>query len=100
MTPAAGTKLVRESEIEAYLDRQVRKAGGITRKWVCPGRIGVPDRIVICKGHVEFVEVKSPTGKTTVLQEKGHAALRAHGVGVYVVSTKEEVDLYVEGLGK
>lgn len=38
---------VRENKVEKYLDEQVTKLGGITRKWVSPGRDGVPDRIVI-----------------------------------------------------
>ena len=92
MTPAQGTKLVRESEIEAYLDLATRRAGGITRKFTCPGRSGVPDRIVILCGYVMFVEVKAPNGKLTALQEREHQVLRENGAVVTTVYSREGVD--------
>ena len=49
---------VRENKVEKYLDAEVNRLGGITRKWVSPGRDGVPDRIIILNGHICFVEVK------------------------------------------
>jgi len=43
---------VRENKVEKYLDKEVSKIGGITRKWVCPGRDGVPDRICFINADV------------------------------------------------
>ena len=86
---------VREAEVEEYLDLCVRRAGGITRKFVSPGRTGVPDRIVLFCGRVEFVEVKAPGGRLSAVQVREIARLRAHGTDVYVVSSREEVEAYV-----
>lgn len=89
---------VREAEIECYLDRRVRAVGGITRKFTSPGRIGVPDRIVLFNGRVEFVEVKAPGGRLSAVQVREIGRLRLHGALVTVVSSREDVDAYVEGL--
>jgi len=61
------------------------KIGGITRKWVCPGRDGVPDRIVIINNRVMFVEVKTTDGKLSKNQSREHKRLRDAGATVYTV---------------
>lgn len=38
---------MRESKIEQYLKEQVEAAGGECRKFVSPGRRGVPDQLVL-----------------------------------------------------
>lgn len=86
-----------EKDIEAYLVRQVKKAGGIAYKFVAPGRRSVPDRLVLRpNGTVFFVEVKRPGGKPTPLQEEEHAKLRALGFTVYTVDDRDQVDAVVE----
>lgn len=53
-----------EKEIEQKLGDMVRRHGGLSLKWVCPGWIGVPDRICLLPGGtVIFVELKRPDGK-------------------------------------
>ncbi len=37
-----------EKAVEAYLRPRVKAAGGIALKLVCPGRTGVPDRLIVC----------------------------------------------------
>jgi len=93
---------MRESAIEKYLHQQVRKAGGDTRKWVCPGRRGVPDRIVMWPPRVtqndpqtDFVETKAPDGRLEPWQKREHKRLRDMGFVVRVIWTKEQVDSYV-----
>ena len=55
---------MKESEIEEYLKHRVGGIGGQCWKRVSPGRLGVPDRILILPGGVIwFVETKAP-GKT------------------------------------
>ena len=76
---------VRENKVETYLDEQVIALGGITRKWVSPGRDGVPDRIVILKGKVFFVEVKTVDGDFEPGQEREHERLRDAGAHVGTV---------------
>jgi len=52
----------RENKIETYLRDQIKSLGGDTRKWVSPGRDGVPDQIVILNNVVWFVEAKTSDG--------------------------------------
>ena len=85
----------RENKVEKYLDSEVKKLGGVTRKWVSPGRDGVPDRIVIIKGTVRFVEVKTSEGKLTVRQQREHDQLRAAGARVHTVYGQSSVDMFL-----
>ena len=90
----------KESDVEKYLHQQVTKLGGTTRKWVSPNYVGVPDRIVILNGSIEFVEVKTNTGKLSPMQEREIKRLREHGCQVHIVYGKEGVDLYIQELIK
>lgn len=61
---------MRERDIEKILVEEVKRAGGIAFKWVSPGNDGVPDRIVILPDKpVQFVELKTETGRLSGLQE-------------------------------
>ena len=52
-----------EKDIEKALGRMVGRHGGLCLKWVCPGWLGEPDRIILLPGgHVMFVELKRPKG--------------------------------------
>jgi hypothetical protein len=85
---------LREREIERYLVRRVREAGGTAYKWSSPGNRGVPDRLVLVPGAPlpVAVEVKAPGRKPTALQAHVHARLRAEGLPVVVIDSKERVD--------
>ena len=87
---------VRENKVEKYLDREVTRLGGLTRKWVSPGRDGVPDRIVIIDGDVWFVEVKTQDGKLTPVQEREHQRLRDAGAQVHAIYGEAGVDEFIE----
>lgn len=55
---------MRESDIERRLVQGVKKLGGRAYKFVSPGNVGVPDRLVVLPGGVVlFVEVKAPDGR-------------------------------------
>ena len=41
---------MKESEIEARLVRGVKALGGVAYKFVSPGNVGVPDRLVVLPG--------------------------------------------------
>ena len=86
---------VRENKVEIYLDEEVTKLGGITRKWVSPGRDGVPDRIVIYHGRVIFVEVKTIDGSYEPGQEREHQRLLDAGACVDTVWGNEGVDAWI-----
>lgn len=52
-----------EKDIERKLVAMVKRHGGLCLKWVCPGWVGVPDRIILLPGGcVMFVELKRPHG--------------------------------------
>lgn len=90
---------VRERNIEQYLTKEVNKLGGLCWKWVSPGNSGVPDRIVIYKGTVVFVELKRPTGgKLRALQVVRLKQLADQGQDVRVLNTKLQVDELINEL--
>lgn len=88
-------KVPRESSIEAYLVSQIRKLGGLCKKWTAPGSSGEPDRIIIWDGLIEFVELKRPGGRLSELQKVKHKELKAQGAKVFTLSSRQEVDDYV-----
>lgn len=88
----------RENTVETYLTKRVEFHGGITRKWVSPNRIGVPDRIVIYKGRIVFVEVKTVEGALTVRQQREHNQLQDAGAEVVTVYGNKGVDDFIRNL--
>lgn len=90
----------RERDVEAYLRRAVREAGGICWKFVSPGRRGVPDDFVAIRGRSCFVEVKSATGVVEPAQQCRHNELRDAGVLVFIVRNEVDVDVVVHALSR
>lgn len=88
----------RENKVETYLDEEIKKLGGITRKWVSPGRDGVPDRIVILNKMVWFVEVKTVYGRLSNTQQREHNRLSDAGANVITVYGHHDVDRFVLAL--
>ena len=83
---------MRERTVENYLTRRVKEAGGKSYKWCSPSNRSVPDRIAFLpNGGVWFIEVKSPTGKLTQLQEHTVKELKKYTDNVVVVFSKEDV---------
>ena len=91
---------VRENKVEKYFDKRITATGGITRKWVSPGRDGVPDRIVIINGHVVFVEIKTVDGKLSIAQIREHDRLKKHGATVRTVYGHTGVDQLINTILK
>jgi len=89
---------VRENKVERYLDSEVTKLGGLTRKWVSPGRDGVPDRIVILNSVVWFVEVKTCDGRLSEAQKREHLRLDIAGANVTTVEGNTGVDEFIKEL--
>lgn len=89
---------VREAKVEKYLDQQIKRIGGITRKFVSPGRDGVPDRIVIHRGKVYFVELKTVDGRLSKNQNREHKYLRDNGANVMTVYGVDGVDMFVHAV--
>lgn len=83
---------MREKVIEQKLVRAVKRAGGLAVKFTSPGFDGMPDRLVILpKGYIAFVEVKSPGLKPGPLQVKRHELLRRLGCKVFVLNDEEQI---------
>lgn len=87
-----------ENAIETHLDEQVVKLGGLTRKWVSPGRSGVPDRIVILNGAVWFVEVKQLGEEPEPHQLREMRRLMGVGANVTWVAGLAAVDKFLENI--
>lgn len=87
---------MRESTIERYLVKQVKKRGGIAYKWVSPGNKGVPDRIVIFPGGwIALIELKAPGKTLSLVQRQQRARLNELGCGVRVIDSKQKVDEFL-----
>ena len=88
---------VSEKLLERKLREEVKKAGGKAMKFVSPGNNGVPDRIVLWPGgRFCFVELKSTGGKPTPIQKVVHEELRALGAHVWVIDSREGLDVFLK----
>ena len=85
----------RENKVETYLNDEVEKLGGITRKWVSPGRDGVPDRIVIINGWIPFVETKTIDGRLSDVQIREQKRLTDNGAEVFNLYGISHVDKFI-----
>ena len=86
-------KMMREATVERHLVRRAKQLGGMALKIEWIGRRGAPDRVVFLPGGVVwFVELKAPGKKPKPHQIREHNRLRALGVTVMVIDTKEQVD--------
>ena len=87
----------RERDIEAYLIKSVKAAGGLSYKWTSPGADGVPDRIVIMPGgRVYFCELKADDGRLSGMQSYQIRRLKTLGCGVYVLRGRRGVDDFLK----
>ena len=84
-----------EKEVEKYFNQEIKKIGGLSMKFVSPGKNGVPDRLVLLKGNVYFVELKKPGEKPRALQIKIHKEFEEQGFPVTTIDTKESVDNFI-----
>ena len=88
----------REKDVEARLVKAVRSLGGRAYKWVSPGNVGVPDRMVIWPGgDIEFVELKTEVGRVSPIQEVQIKRLRGLGCKFHVLYGDADVDKFLDG---
>jgi hypothetical protein len=86
-----------ETPIEDYLVERVEARGGRCPKLVDMGRRGFPDRSPMWPGaEIHFIETKCEGGDVKPWQKRYHADLRSMGFKVFVLWTKELVDVYIE----
>lgn len=85
-----------ENKVEDYLNQEIEKLGGETRKYESPGRIGVADRLcLIPMGILYFVEVKTEDGIEEDWQERERKRMMELGFRAIVVYGKEDVDTFI-----
>lgn len=89
---------MREKEIEKYLREKVRNHEGLCWKFVSPGTAGVPDRMVVLKDRVYFVELKAPGKDLRELQEYRKAQLEGYGQTVVTIDSKERVNEFIKAV--
>lgn len=82
-----------ESLVERHLAARVKQLGGMTRKFVSPGHVGVADRICFFpSGKVFFVEVKTDDGVETSMQKRERKRMLEFGQTAVIVYGKVGVD--------
>ena len=76
---------MKESELERKVVEYCRKCGLLTYKFTSPSSRGVPDRIIIGKDKVMFMELKQPGKRPTPLQYRELRRIQGHG-GMHVAA--------------
>jgi hypothetical protein len=87
-----------ESQVERHLHSRIGLIGGMCLKFTSPGTAGVPDRIIIHEGRTMFVELKRPGETPRPLQVTVFRQMKRLGAFIYVLSSKEQVDQFVNEL--
>ena len=82
---------MRESAIEQAICRYAKSVGILQFKFTSPNRAGVPDRIFLLPDRrVIFMEMKTPKGRLSRLQENEIRIIHKYGHSVYVVDSVEQ----------
>ena len=90
---------MREADLEARLVRGAKAVGGVAYKFVSPGSVGVPDRLVVLPGgKIVFVELKAEDGRLSRMQVYQIAQLRGLGADVRVVKGAAGVEEFLDWL--
>lgn len=87
-----------EADLEKRLVEKVTNLGGLAWKFTSPGNVGVPDRIILFRGSIYFVEMKAPGKDLRETQQWRKLQLEREGFQVLRLRTKDEVDEFVERL--
>jgi len=79
-----------EKLLEQKLRDQIKKLGGLALKFSSMTFTGMPDRIVLMpRGRIYFVEMKSEGKRPTPRQAIVHEQLRGLGFDVWVIDNRE-----------
>jgi hypothetical protein len=86
-----------EKAVEAKLVKGVKDMGGLAYKFVSPGNIGVPDRLLIFPdGTIWFVELKADNGRLSVMQEHQIERLAKCNARVALLTGAKEVEHFLQ----
>ena len=87
---------MREKDIEQKLRQDVKEMGGRAYKFISPGNIGVPDRMVCLPGgRLIFVELKTESGRLTPVQQAQIGYLKNLGQDVRVLYGLDDVESFI-----
>ena len=84
----------REYSVEDHLRNKCKQYDILCIK-LLPSISGIPDRILIGKGKIIFVELKAPGKKPRSDQRVWIKKLRDHGAIVYVIDNIPDVDKFI-----
>ncbi len=88
---------MRERLLEQVLRRQAQKQNILVCKFVSPATRGVPDNVVIWPdGQLDFVELKTKTGKLSDLQRYWLRRLTDMHQDCYVLYGASDISEYLE----
>lgn len=88
---------IREAIIEKALVKETEKRGGIAYKLTIPGRVNVPDRLLLMPGgRAIFVECKAPGQKPRAGQQRELARLAALGFETFTLDTTNCAHIFLE----
>lgn len=85
-----------EHRVEGYLCDKAEAYGFLHYKFTSPGRRGVPDQLLIGRGHTVFIETKAPEGQLSEIQKRVIRKMRRKGADVRCCYTREAVDAFFE----
>ena len=92
---------MRERDIERKLVVETVRRRGVALKFVSPGCIGVPDRIVMLPdGKMGFVELKAPGKKPRPIQVRRIQQMRKMGFKVFVIDGVEQIGSVLDEIGE
>lgn len=87
-----------ETKLEQYFRHQVRLLGGRCDKLI-PSTAGMPDRLIVLpRGRIFLVELKTKTGALRPAQRLYHQQMWELGVEVVVLYGREEVDSWLRSV--
>ena len=84
-----------ETKLEKRLVDKVTSLGGLAWKFTSQGTIGVPDRIIMFRGKLFFVEMKAPGEDLRKLQQWRKWQIEKQGFTVLRLRTETEVDDFI-----
>lgn len=87
-----------EADLEKRLVKKITDLGGLAWKFTSPGTIGVPDRIILFRGVMVFVEMKAPRKDMRAIQKFRATQIEREGFPVMQLNSVEQVDQFVDWL--
>ena len=80
-----------EKYIEQNLVKHIKAKGGLCLKLNSSSTVGLPDRLIILKDKIIFVELKAPSKKPRAIQDVMIKRLKALGCDVRVIDSIDEI---------